>query len=537
MPLLSYEGVAVDLPANLAGIQFEFTSGSLTIRCRNFTGDIVLTKPLGKHLIGEATSAINKRTIDLSASKDDDSNVEVKRQRPNFLKQTSLLSQLKDHRSEGQDEDTIIEPDAEVEEKKTTETGSDALKLTLKPLKTKATTKKGLEEMNSLSSPGPKQSISRKSTPNSKSKRSKALKLSPDSSCNEMVIEAAKVDPKVVKWEMVEAVGSKPLERWGHTATKISDERVVVYGGTDDDERTLGDLHIFDMKTHRWTTPINCETIARTWHDAVFLSSKNLVLVFGGERSATAEGEFDILSDIMVLDTECFLWYPPAIQGSPPSARSGHTCTVIGNEVVVFGGSRGRNRQSSVHILDTDNWNWKAVKVDGKPPSARTYHSAVVIGEDRILYFGGNDSSKSFNSVHVLQKVDVKPSGSSWTWVHPCVTGVPPQERTGHSATLLNNGEILIFGGWDPQRDDANASTNVFDDAFLLNTITWEWQPTTFNNDKNADTLMRGRVGHGAVLDCNGRLHLFGGQNGVEQRLKDICALTVSDAVQSELKC
>ncbi|KAG2787282.1 hypothetical protein PC129_g8533 [Phytophthora cactorum] len=559
MPLLSYEGVEVDLPANLAGIQFEFTAGSLTIHCRDFTGDVVLSKPTGQDSRGKASSPSKKRTIDLSASDDDEEEADAKRQRPNFLneaEQSLLLAQLngpqsassQKPKSKGKKTTAEVKTDAE-EEKTATEQTSDSADASKSATtgdtgKKKTPTKKSKKKANNVKegvgaffSPEPKQSASHKPTPDSNKKRDKTPKSSSGKSIKDLMSGPPKHKrAAAVKWEMVEALGNAPPERWGHTATKISDERVVVYGGTDDDERTLGDLHVFDMKTHRWTTPLNCETITRTWHDAVYLSSKNLVLVFGGERNAATEGELDILSDIMVLDTECFLWYPPAIRGSPPSARSGHTCTAVGNEVVVFSGSGGRNRQSSVHILDSDDWNWKAVKVEGKPPSARTYHSAVAVGDDKIVYFGGNDSSKSFNAVHVLQKVEKKASGAVWTWFHPCVVGVPPQERTGHSATLLNDGKILIFGGWDPQRDDANAPTSVFSDVFLLDTQTWEWQPATYADDGTADTALRGRVGHGAVLDCNGNVHIFGGQNGVEQRLKDICTLTISQKEEDNSK-
>ncbi|CAI5732658.1 unnamed protein product [Hyaloperonospora brassicae] len=219
-------------------------------------------------------------------------------------------------------------------------------------------------------------------------------------------------------WETIESIGNAPTERWGHTATKISNDRVVAYGGIDDEERTLGDLHVFDMQTHRWTTPINCETIPRTWHDAVHLPLKNVVLVFGGERTESGDGELAVLSDVMVLDTECFLWFPPAVRGPPPSARSGYTCTAIGNEAVVFGGRTGRNRRSTVHILDTDDWNWKTAQAEGKAPSACTYHSAIAIAVgDKIVYFGGNSFSKSSNEVHVLQrKVEETSSDPVWTW-------------------------------------------------------------------------------------------------------------------------
>jgi hypothetical protein len=162
------------------------------------------------------------------------------------------------------------------------------------------------------------------------------------------------------QWEAVEVKGTVPAERWGDSVTKISDNRVVVYGGADDDEATLGDLHVYDLKRQEWSRPLNCESIPRAWHDAVFLESKNLLLVFGGERFMGGD-QLDVLSDIMVLDTECFLWYPPAVSGVTPMARSGHTCTVVGNDIVVFGGSRGRNRQSSVHVLDSGMRPWDFV--------------------------------------------------------------------------------------------------------------------------------------------------------------------------------
>uniref|UniRef100_H3GRT7 Uncharacterized protein n=1 Tax=Phytophthora ramorum TaxID=164328 RepID=H3GRT7_PHYRM len=470
MPLLSYEaapresnrrstdtrllpGVEVDLPADLAGIRFEFAAGSLTIRCRNFTGDVVLSKHAGETLSQAAASPSKKRTIDLSAS-DDDDEADSKRPRPSFLnevEQSLLLAQLNGSSQKPKGKGKKVKADAvEVKsdqsvasadeaESASTASGKTGKKTPSKKNK-KASGTKGLA--GAFFSPEPKQSTSRKATPESSKKRSQTPKSR-----------------------------SKP--------------------------------------------------------SPVYLASKNLVLVFGGERNAVAEGDLDILSDIVVLDTECFLWYPPAVRGSPPSARSGHTCTAIGNEVVVFGGSGGRNRQSSVHILDS-------VKVEGKPPSARTYHSAVAVGDDKIIYFGGNDSSKSFNAVHVLQKEESKGSDTVWTWFHPSVAGEPPQERTGHSATVLSDGKVLIFGGWDPQRDDANAPTSVFSDAFLLDTHIWEWQSAAFADNGEAEIESRGRVGHGAVLGSNGCVHLFGGQNGAEHRLKDICTITISEKLDEQ---
>ncbi|RLN67646.1 hypothetical protein BBP00_00001481 [Phytophthora kernoviae] len=550
--------VNVGLPANLTGIQFAFTAGSLTIHCSNFTGDIVLTKPaatadlplssnqqstLNQSVIWTPNSSTKKRTIDLSASDDNEDDVDVKRLRPNFLSDTeqALLQAQMEKESRHQQSkakakkaktETMKPLDDASAVNEAVDTAAASGRITKKSLdkKSKKANSSAEETGDSFFSPEPKQPAPRKKTSDSHKKRGRK-RAEPLSTKSIKDMMSGPPKPKataIAQWKVAETEGNVPPERWGHTATKISSDRMVVYGGTDDNERTLGDLHVFDLKTHRWTTPLNCETIMRTWHDVVYLASKNLLIVFGGERNSAAEGELDLLSDIMVLDTECMLWYPPAIRGTAPSARSGHTCSVLGNDMVVFGGSRGRNRQSSVHVLDCDDWNWKIIKVEGKPPSARTYHSAVAVGSDKIVYFGGNDSTKSFSAIHVLHKVEKNEGDAVWKWDEPTVVGVPPQARTGHSSTLLQNGKILIFGGWDPQRDDASSPTSVFDDAFLLDTQSWQWEPATFAETSSTEGALRGRVGHSAVLDDNGLVHLFGGQNGSENRLKDVGTIVVT---------
>ena len=44
-------------------------------------------------------------------------------------------------------------------------------------------------------------------------------------------------------------------------------------------------------------------------------------LSLGGERMEGGSTVPEVLDECMVLDTEIFLWYPPAISGKPPSAR------------------------------------------------------------------------------------------------------------------------------------------------------------------------------------------------------------------------
>lgn len=41
------------------------------------------------------------------------------------------------------------------------------------------------------------------------------------------------------------------------------------------------------------------------------------------------------------------------IKGSPPTPRDSHSCTTVGDNLFVFGGTDGMNPLKDLHILDT----------------------------------------------------------------------------------------------------------------------------------------------------------------------------------------
>ncbi|KAI9917784.1 hypothetical protein PsorP6_012899 [Peronosclerospora sorghi] len=131
-----------------------------------------------------------------------------------------------------------------------TRSGAHKIKLTRKNNVKK--TKVGAKELNDnlLSPHFSQRSISRRETPDSSKKRNKTVR-----SYAELAHESAPLQRKpavLLKWELIESRGNPHLGRWGHSFTKIDGDQVVVYGGTDDDRQTLGDLHVFDTTTHRW---------------------------------------------------------------------------------------------------------------------------------------------------------------------------------------------------------------------------------------------------------------------------------------------
>jgi len=268
-----------------------------------------------------------------------------------------------------------------------------------------------------------------------------------------------------------------PCPRWGQTVTLIEDSKVLVYGGqTLDGDKvcTLTDLHIYDLVKRSWSKPINCEGMPRTWHSATFLPERQLLISFGGEFFNEKTKKTKITDQVMVLDTEIMLWYPPSVSGAVPSGRSGHSASLLqnSNELIIFGGVKNNKWQNSLAVLDTLRWAWSVPKITGSAPRARSYHTSTPVPSSNfVVIFGGNNDQKCFDSVHVLDT-----SSDKWTWSHPNISGNKPRARTGHTATLLEDGKtILIHGGWDPN-DETSDDELIFGDSHLLDTSTWTWK-------------------------------------------------------------
>lgn len=295
-----------------------------------------------------------------------------------------------------------------------------------------------------------------------------------------------------------------PSPRWGHSATGIDGNRLLIYGGQSE-AGTLQDLYVYSVDADKWSRPVNCEGLPRQWHTATYLPERQLLISFGGE-APNKKGKISTTDQVMVLDTELMLWYPPAVSGDIPSGRSGHTANLLPNtnDLLIFGGVKGSKWTNTVALLDISRWKWTVPKIVGDGPRPRSYHSATPIlkssNKSWLVIFGGNDSVRSYNTVHVLET-----NSNTWTWINPICSGESPPPRTGHCATLLEDkSTILIYGGWDPNADDDDVDDVIMKDAYLLDTATWTWS-------KVENDVVSRRVGHTSFLK-GGDVVIFGGR-------------------------
>jgi hypothetical protein len=346
-----------------------------------------------------------------------------------------------------------------------------------------------------------------------------------------------------------------PPARWGHTMTQVDNGQILVYGGQsfdlDGNPVILSDVHVYDPKNGgSWNKPINCRGEARQWHSATFIPGRQQIIAFGGETidpiGSTKKGakkDKVVTSDTLrVLDTEIMLWYPPAASGDVPTGRSGHTATFFPetNELILFGGVRGSKWLNTVSVLDVTRWIWTTPHIVGTAPKPRSYHSATAVGSQKLVVFGGNNKTSCFNTVHVLEAVgdengnsvcgddsNGKKSGgrnssTGWKWSNPTIRGKAPFPRTGHTATLLEDGKtIIVYGGWDPnEEDELTGEDNIFKGSYLLDTEEWTWKkgpdPQSGGSGSAKHVLEScgaKRCGHTAALNSeNGEVFVFGGR-------------------------
>mmetsp|Transcript_12924 Transcript_12924/g.21141 ORF Transcript_12924/g.21141 Transcript_12924/m.21141 type:complete len:513 (+) Transcript_12924:47-1585(+) len=294
--------------------------------------------------------------------------------------------------------------------------------------------------------------------------------------------------------------GTPPAERWGHSAT-LHGTKLLIFGG-----ETLGDsqsdnavgIHALDFDTLQWSKPDNITGKAPTerWgHTATLWGTK--IVIFGG-----FDGTADY-NDICILDTETWTWNKNdenSSNGSAPAERSGHSASLIGDKLYVFGGDSGGVYRNDLWILDLETWHWKKPEgINGTFPPPRSGHTASVI--DRKLYIiGGDGGNRYYNDVFSLDL-------DQMVWTEYKGSGKAPQERSGHTQVVVGR-TIVLFGGHGSAED---ARDCYFNDVVMLNVDKMEW----LRSDSPPGPMPQPRSGHSAVLSASGHeMYIIGGENG-----------------------
>lgn len=250
----------------------------------------------------------------------------------------------------------------------------------------------------------------------------------------------------------------------------------------------------------------------RGGHTATLYGSK--IYIFGGHNYGGSEVGFQYFNDIHVLDVEENQWSELRCQDNygnkGPEPRYGHSACLVSSRIIIFGGKGANNKYfRDLHALDLRQKCWMPGPSSGGAPSARHEHSCVNYGT-RLLIFGGAAHKNFFGDFHSFDL-------HSLAWAVPETLGPKPSPRYCHGALMVGS-YMLIHGGFAlPDAAAVGASATAgsqLRDAYLndltaldVPNLVWARVQTSGSPQPS------GRFGH--TLSCSDNdIVIFGGWSG-----------------------
>lgn len=251
---------------------------------------------------------------------------------------------------------------------------------------------------------------------------------------------------ETMQWTRPEMQGEIPPPCRAHTATLV-DRKLVVFGGGQS-STYYSDIWVLDTQMRRWTRPsfdVEIAPAPRRAHTTVMYKGK--LWIFGG-----GNGEF-ALNDLWTLDITANLerlkWQQIEAGRVKPKPRGYHTATLVGNMMIVIGGSDGHDCFYDIWCLNLDTCRWKELKTDTQ--HRRLSHSVTQVGS-YLFVVGGHDSHDYTSELLLFNLVTLQ--------YEPRRTLGRPFQPRGYHVSLLADSRLFIFGGHDGR--------TVFDDVHIL---------------------------------------------------------------------
>jgi hypothetical protein len=175
------------------------------------------------------------------------------------------------------------------------------------------------------------------------------------------------------------------------------------------------------------------------------------------------------------------------------------TATLLANgKVLVTGGGMGDfgGSISSADLYDPDTGTWSAT---GSMEEQKENHTATLLPNGMALVAGGYyfpDYTGPHPPPHVLSSAELYDPGTE-TW---SATGFMAEARDYHTATLLQNGKVLVAGG---QEYKSGIGYTTFSSAELFDPGTGIWSTT--------GSMATSRGEHTATLLPDGKVLVAGG--------------------------
>lgn len=242
-------------------------------------------------------------------------------------------------------------------------------------------------------------------------------------------------------------------------------------------------------------TPTGSLQNARGFHTATLLQNGTVVLVAGGANRASDPHCVGGIVSAELYDGSSFV-----ATGALTAPRYAHTSTLLQNGTVLVAGGFGDTSdcqdvgvqaQNTAELYDPATGSFKKTGNMGSPRGGQT---ATLLMNGQVLVAGGADQGPAGSGSASAEIYD--PNSGTFTQ-----TGGMAVARFWHTATLLQNGKVLIVGGVPLNSSNPTSTAELYDPATASFTAT--------------GGLATAREEHTATLLANGKVLIVGGESPV----------------------
>lgn len=300
------------------------------------------------------------------------------------------------------------------------------------------------------------------------------------------------------------------VPRATHTATVLTDGRVLIAGGVDGTGVVQTACEIYDPATGTFTATGSLLG-ARALHAATRLADGR-VMVAGGTNNVTDITAIiaGVLNSVEIYNPATGTWSAapnlggrrvwPALTLLTAGPNSGRVMVSGGVEVTFFLGiplAATSTNKTQFYNPATNSWSTGANMLSG-----RAVHdiNQVTLNDGRVLMTGGvlvPDLLNAINSAAIAAAEVYNPVTNSWTAANMA------DARFLHTATRLADGRVVVCGG-----SQGLLSAPVAIDGVAI------FDPAS-NSWSNAAAMTTPRTGHAAALLPDGMLVILGGADNV----------------------
>lgn len=297
-----------------------------------------------------------------------------------------------------------------------------------------------------------------------------------DGSSGGFFSSAETFDPASAVWSNVASLAQA---RGFHTATRLSDGRVLVAGGMGVNPGggaalRLATAELYDPVSNAWTSVGSLAT-ARAHHAATLLADGRVLVTGGSTNDANQE-----TASAELFDPATLAWSPAA--ALLETRREHQSVRLADGRVMLIGGGH-QGSLASTELYDPVTNSWSAGASMAIP---RNHSSATVLANGKVLAVGGWDQL-GIGVVGTAELYD--PASNSWSLAGTLVTG-----RYGHDAALLPDGRVLIAAG---------LGTTVLSSAEIYDPAGNAWSAT--------GAMATARYQPASALLANGKVLVTGG--------------------------